>query len=231
MGERFTLIGGGDFAVEIVAYLKDLRAAAGASDWQISDIVATSAGRSADIAAMVGHMPALRANLAEVPDLRGTQLLVCIGDPVARYRVLHEIAAVSGRLASLIHPTAYVAATATIGAGSIICPMAFIGPFARVGLNCAINVHAVVGHDVILGDCTVLSPGADINGHGQTGEAAFLGAGAVISPKVQLGAFSKLSAGSVLARSTEEGFLVHGNPANGRRMFRRPQLAAGAEAI
>lgn len=230
MVQRFILVGGGDFAVEIVAYLQDQMTYAGSADWQITDIVATAPGRAGDIAAMIGYAPVLRPNLTDLPDLQGAKLLVCMGDPVVRYRVMHEIAAAGGQLASVIHPSAYVAATATIGAGSIICPMAFIGPFARVGQNCAINVHAVVGHDVILGDCTVMSPGSDINGRGQTGEAAFLGAGAVISPKVQLAAFSKLSAGSVLAQSTEEGFLVHGNPANGRRMFRRPQTAADSEA-
>lgn len=222
MPSSCVLIGGGDFAVEIATYIADLRAADPTKIGPVSDIVAGGRVRLDAFAKALGSALATHETLSSVVDLSGKLCVIAVGDPRLRLRLMQEVAAAGGKLGTVVHPSAYVAATATVGAGTIICPMAFVGAFAQIGYNCAINVHAIVGHDVTLGDCTVLSPGADINGHGSAGECAFLGAGAIVSPKVTLGAYSKLAAGSVLNRSTDEGYLMHGNPASGRQMFRRP---------
>jgi len=222
MPSSCVLIGGGDFAVEIATYIADMRAADPAKIGPISDIVASGHVRLDAFEKVLGGTPATHETLSGVTGLAGKLCVIAVGDPRLRHRLMQEVVAAGGQLGSVVHPTAYVAATATVGSGTIICPTAFVGPFAQVGSNCAINVHAIVGHDVTLGVSAVLSPGADINGHGSAGECAFLGAGAVVSPKVALGAYSKLAAGSVLTRSTDEGYLMHGNPASGRQMFRRP---------
>jgi len=222
MPSSCVLIGGGDFAVEIATYIADVRAADPAKIGPVSDIVAGGRVRMDAFEKVLGSAPAARETLSSVEDLPSKRCVIAVGDPLLRLRLMQEVFAAGGVLGSVVHPSAYVAATAVVGSGTIICPMAFVGPFAQVGRNCAINVHAIVGHDVTLGDCAVLSPGADINGHGSAGTCAFLGAGAIVSPKVTLGAYSKLAAGSVLNRSTDEGYLMHGNPASGRQMFRRP---------
>lgn len=222
MPSSCVLIGGGDFAVEIATYITDIRASGSEKIGPISDIVAGGRVRMDAFEKVLCGAPTAHETLGSVVDLQGKLCVIAVGDPRLRHRLMQEVLAAGGKLGSVVHPSAYVAATAIVGSGTIISPMAFVGPFAQVGRNCAINVHAIVGHDVVLGDCVVLSPGADINGHGGAGTCAFLGAGAIVSPKVTLGAYSKLAAGSVLNRSTEEGYLMHGNPASGRQMFRRP---------
>ncbi|MEA3262543.1 MAG: hypothetical protein U9R07_03560 [Pseudomonadota bacterium] len=222
MPADYVIIGGGDFAVEVATYLNDIARADPANAAAVSDVVAKGRIRSDDIAQIVGAMPCLHEGLETLENLQAKLVVIAVGDPQLRYRFMQTVLQQGGRFGSVIHPAAYVARTAVVGDGTIVCPMAFVGPFARVGSNCAINVHAVVGHDVVVGDCAVLAPGADVNGHGAIGEGSFLGAGAVVNPKCSLGAFGKLSAGSVLTRSTDEGFLMHGNPAAGRQMFRRP---------
>jgi len=222
MFDKFVILGGGDFAAEVAAYINDIYRALPERGTMVTDVVSSGAVRLDALTSILGTVPQIHARLDTVADLASKRCVIAVGDPRLRFRLMQEVFDAGGILGSVIHPSAYVAATATIGSGTIVCPMVFVGPFARVGANCALNVHAVVGHDVVVGDCAVLSPGADINGHGTAGDGSFLGAGAIISPKVSLGAFSKLSAGSVLNRSTEEGYLMHGNPAQGRQMFRRP---------
>jgi sugar O-acyltransferase (sialic acid O-acetyltransferase NeuD family) len=219
---EYVIVGGGDFAIEVATYLKDIWRGDPAKVATVTDIVATGRVRLNDFVRVLGSPPALHETFDTVDHLTQKVCVIAVGDPSLRYRFMQALLAIGGRFGSVVHPTAYVASTAVIGDGAIICPMAFVGPFAKIGANCAINVHAIVGHDVVVGDCAVLSPGSDINGHGGIGEGAFLGAGAVVSPKAALGAFGKLSAGSVLNRTTDEGFLMHGNPAAGRQMFRRP---------
>ncbi len=222
MPADYVIIGGGNFAIEVATYLSDIWRTNPGEAGSVTDVVAVGQIRLDDFAAILGSAPSTCEAFAEVPRLAEKLCVIAVGEPRLRYRFMQEIEVHGGRLGSVIHPTAYVASTATVGEGTILCPMAFVGPFARVGRNCAINVHAVVGHDVVLGDCVVMSPGSDVNGYGGVGEGGFLGSGAIVSPKASLGAFGKLSAGSVLNRVTEEGFLMHGNPAAGRQMFRRP---------
>lgn len=222
MRAEYVVVGGGDFAVEVVTYLGDIWRANPETAAMVTDIVAAGRVRLDDFVETLGTVPALHETFETVNRLNEKLCVIAVGDPRLRYRFMQDLLERGGRFGSVVHPTAYVASTASIGDGTIICPMAFIGPSAKVGANCAINVHAIVGHDVVVGDCAVLSPGADINGYGGLGEGGFLGAGAIVSPKVRLGAFGKLSAGSVLNRTAGEGFLMHGNPAVGRQMFRRP---------
>lgn len=217
MTDRLVLYGGGDLAVEVAAYVGDLRRDGAAV---VSDVVSNTPPRIDALEALLGVRPVWHAELNMVEDIGSKRVLICIGDAAARHRVLRQIDAAGAALATLIHPTAYVARTAAVGEGSIVAPFAFVGPFARLGRNCLVNVQCVIGHDVELGDSTVLSPGSDINGHGRTGIAAFLGAGAIVHPRVSLGAYSKLSAGSVLSQNTGAGFLMHGNPARGRQMVK-----------
>lgn len=217
---NFILIGGGDFSVEVVTYLCDFYGSALAESWLVSDIVSPSPPRIEALSDILGYAPTLHTALETVDALASKKCLICIGSASDRLAVLTALKAAGAKMATLIHPTAYVASSATLGAGSIICPFAFVGPFARVEENCVLNVRSVVGHDAIVGCSTVLSPGADINGHACTGRASFLGAGAIMNPKSQLGAFSKLSAGSVLTQIVGDGFLMHGNPAKGRQMMK-----------
>ena len=222
MSTNYVIVGGGDFAIEVATYLIDIWQMIEGDAPLVTDIVARGRIRLDEFSTVLGSPPSIHEDIVSIENLPEKVSIIAVGDPRLRYQFMREIKASGGRLGTVIHPTAYVASTATIGEGTIICPMAFVGPFASVGRNCAINVHAVVGHDVVLGDCAVMSPGSDVNGHGCVGEGGFLGAGAIISPKASLGAFGKLSAGSVLNRVTDEGFLMHGNPAAGRQMFRRP---------
>lgn len=222
MLNEYVIIGGGDFAVEVVSYLADVWRLCPSTAGSVSHIIAKDRIRLDDFVSILGMNPSCSQDFDSIPALTEKLCVIAVGDPRLRYRFMREIEARGGLLGTIIHPTAYVASTAIIGEGTIICPQAFVGPFANLGRNCVVNVHCVVGHDAVLGDCAVMSPGSDVNGHGIVGDAGFLGAGAIVNPKASLGAFGKLSAGSVLNRITEEGFLMHGNPATGRQMFRRP---------
>ena len=67
--------------------------------------------------------------------------------------------------AGVVHPMAYIAPSATIGAGAIVYPGVFIGPFAQLGANVLLNAQVVVSHDARLDNSVVLSPGARLCGH------------------------------------------------------------------
>lgn len=219
---EYVIVGGGDFAIEVATFLVDIWNEKPEQHGVVTDIVAKGNVRLDDFKKVLGSALAIHERPEEVERLREKRVVIAVGDPSLRYRFMQDFGKLGAQFGTIVHPTAYVAATAVVEDGAVLCPMTFVGPFAHLSKNCVLNVHAIAGHDVKIGECAVLSPGADVNGHGRVGEGALVGAGAIINPKASLGAFGKLSAGSVLTCEAGEGFLMHGNPATGRKMFLRP---------
>lgn len=216
------LFGGGAFAVEIASYLRDIAADGARSEGCIvTDIVDPAPSRLDDLTRILGSKPNVVSSYDKVPGLSTKRGIICVGDPAVRWKIQREIGTLCS-WQSVVHPLAHIARYAVISEGAIIPPFAFVGPFAHVGSNAALNVGAAVGHDAVVGSCAVMSPHSAINGFASLGIASFMGANATVVPKVSLGAFSKLSAGGVLRTSIGNGFLLEGNPAQGRQMFRVP---------
>jgi sugar O-acyltransferase (sialic acid O-acetyltransferase NeuD family) len=227
-GRSFVLAGGGSFGVEVATYLIDIHGTTGASDADpiVSDVVDDGTPRQADLERVVGATINVHHGFDTVENMEEKLAIICVGNAKVRRKLFDDIAATPLRFGQVIHPSAYVAATAELGQGVIICPLAFVGPLARIEDNVAVNVQAAIGHDSVLQHSCVISPNASVNGFARCGVASFVGAGAILYPGVSLGDYSKLSAGSVLARSAGDGHLMHGNPATGRQMVSRPTSKA-----
>ena len=82
----------------------------------------------------------------------------------------------------LVHPTAFVARSATLGPGSQLLPRAHVGPGAKIGHGVLVNTAAIIEHDVEIGDAAVIDPGAVVAGRAVIGSEAEVGAGAVALP-------------------------------------------------
>ncbi len=115
--------------------------------------------------------------------------------------------------ATLVHPTAFVARDATIGAGSQVLARACICTLAKLGAACIVNTAASVDHECVLGDGAHIGPGATLAGCVVVGDAALVGAGAVVLPRVKIGADAVVGAGAVVTRDVEAGWTVAGVPA------------------
>ncbi|MEN0074496.1 MAG: UDP-3-O-(3-hydroxymyristoyl)glucosamine N-acyltransferase [Paracraurococcus sp.] len=79
-----------------------------------------------------------------------------------------------------VHPTAVVAADASVGAGTEIGPYAVIGSGARIGANCIIHAHATIGPAVEIGDDCRLHAHCSVS-------HAILGRGVVLHPGARIG--------------------------------------------
>ena len=87
-----------------------------------------------------------------------------MGDNRDRRRMA-EIAESRGLIpANLVDPSAFIAPSATMGAGVYAAPFSFVGPQARVGRHVLLNVGVSVGHHSDLSDYCQLCPGARVSG-------------------------------------------------------------------
>jgi sugar O-acyltransferase (sialic acid O-acetyltransferase NeuD family) len=144
--------------------------------------------------------------------LPGDRFLLAIGIPETRRRVAEALEKRGAEFLSLIHPTAIVAATASIGAGSILCPYAIVSDSARVGRHVLLNYHASLGHDASAGDFAVLSPYASLGGNAHVEDDVFLGMHASVGPGKRVGARSKVSANSCALSNAPADSIVFGVP-------------------
>lgn len=219
---EYVLIGCGGFALEVAEYIKDLDLQLSAIEGSavVSDVVSTSYLRFDDLCSILDYSPQFQETPESVKNKSEKKVLICLGSPEARHRNFVELKRLGFTFGTLVHETAWVANSARIDEGAIVCPFAFIGAMARVEANSVVNTRATVGHDVRLGVSAVLSPHCDLNGASKCGRVSFVGAGAVLDPSSAIGDYAKVASGAVVKQKFGDGFLLTGNPAKGRQMFK-----------
>lgn len=105
---------------------------------------------------------------------------VGIGNNEFRGKLIKQLQELGYDVPLLIHPTAYVSKSASIGIGTVVEPKAIVNANTVIGTGCIISVGAIVDHDVNMGD----------NVHANAG--SITKAGATVE------SFRKLEAGEVV---------------------------------
>lgn len=141
----------------------------------------------------------------------GQHLVMAIASPAGKQRVVARLGA--ERFATLVHPTAWVSASAKVHPGAVIGVFADVSANARVGAFATVNGYGSVGHDVQLGEFSTVSGYVDLTGHVVVGAACFIGSGARVLPQVTLGEGCTVGAGAVVVRSVGPGVTLYAAPA------------------
>lgn len=144
-------------------------------------------------------------------------VFVAIGDNRVRLQRMKELIAAGATMESLTHPSAVVAASATVGRGTVLVASAVVNPFATIGDGCIINTGATVDHDCVLADGVHVSPGAHLAGAVRVGEATWIGIGAVVRQGIVIGSNVMVGAGAAVVRDIPDGDTVIGVPARSVR--------------
>jgi sugar O-acyltransferase (sialic acid O-acetyltransferase NeuD family) len=130
-----------------------------------------------------------------------------------RQRVYAAAVARGFRFTRVIHPSAIVAASATLGEGVQVLARAVVQPLARIGENSIVNTGAIVEHDVVIGSHVHVSPGCVLAGGVRIGDKVHVGVAAAVIQQVTVGAGSFVAAGAVVVANVTEGTRVMGVPA------------------
>ncbi len=157
---------------------------------------------------VVGNIDMLINSLSEE-----THVFVGIGNNHIRRELSELLISYGAKLATLIHPTAYVSDGATIEQGSIVMPKAVVNIGSVIGRGAIINTGATVDHDCTLGEYVHISPGANLAGEVFVGEWTWVGIGACVRQGITIGKDSIVGAGSVVVQDISDNVTVVGNPA------------------
>jgi sugar O-acyltransferase (sialic acid O-acetyltransferase NeuD family) len=147
------------------------------------------------------------AALSDVP------VVPAIGDNRARAQLIEWLLKRGHRLETIIHPSATVADSVKIDAGSFVSAGAIVIAEARICRGAIVNTGASVDHDCIVGEAAHIAPGVHLCGNVRIGPRTLVGVGTCIAPGISIWEDVIIGAGSTVIRDINESGTFIGNPA------------------
>lgn len=122
------------------------------------------------------------------------------------------------RLATFVHPMAYVAPSVELGPGCVIMPNVSMSPTTRLGKGCLMMAGSMMGHDNTVGDFCHIAAQAAVGSYLHIGRGVHIGLNATVRENLTIGDYATLGMGGVLTHDMGEREIWAGNPAKFLRM-------------
>jgi sugar O-acyltransferase (sialic acid O-acetyltransferase NeuD family) len=202
----YVLVGGGGLARELLDWFAPSLEGSGSGFAgyldDTGDAMAAFGSRLPHLGAIEGYTPR--------PD---QQLVMAIGSPAGKAAVAEKLKAAGAAFATLIHPTAWVSASARVDAGAVVGVYAHVSADAHAGEFVLVGAYAGIGHDASAGACCSLSGYVDLMGGVKSGQGCLFGSGCHVLPRVSIGERCTVGAGAVVVRNVPDGATVYAQPA------------------
>lgn len=144
---------------------------------------------------------------------RLSRVIAAIGQNALRRRLGMRLRAIGAQMPVLVHPSAVISPSATLGAGTVVMAGAVINASARIGCDVIINTLAAVEHDCVLGDGCHVAPRSALGGGCSIGASALLGLGACARPRSMIGDDAVVGVGAVVIGAVPNDAIATGVPA------------------
>ena len=141
------------------------------------------------------------------------EFMVGVGEPIIREKIFTKIKGKGYRLATLIHPSAFIAENAEIKEGTMISANAFISVKVHLYENVLIQPMAAVHHECKVGKHSVIGTSASMGGNSSIGDNSFMGLNSSLKQGVTVGNGSVVGMGAVVIKNVADKTTVAGNPA------------------
>lgn len=130
-----------------------------------------------------------------------------------RISMFEDLKIPDNRLATFIHPTAYIAPNVELGSGCVIMPLVAISSNTKLGRGCIVMVSASIGHDNIINEYCHIAAQACVGSFLNIGKGVHIGLNATIREHLTIGDYATLGMGAVLTKSVSTKEIWAGNPA------------------
>lgn len=156
-------------------------------------------------------------------DLRGLRptyraAAVGIGDSRIRLELLLLCAQLGFELPVIVHPSAVVSPSASLGSGTVVFAQAAINAGAVLERGCVVNTSATVDHDCRLDEGVHVCPGTHLAGNVVVGARAWLGIGSCVKHGISIGSDVTVGAGAAVVANVASGLTVVGVPARAKQV-------------
>ena len=204
------LIGAGGFARETLELVRAVNRVAPA--WDVAGFLdddPAQLGRRVDGVAVLGPSAAA----GDHPDALLCACVASPDDPLRRLRLVERLALPAERYATLVHPAAVVAASASLGPGTVVHATTVLTADVTLGAHVAVMPAVVLTHDDVAGDGATFGAGARVAGGVTIGAGAYVGSGALLRESLSVGAGAVVGMGAVVTRDVPAGEVWAGVPA------------------
>ncbi len=149
----------------------------------------------------------------EICERQGARAIVALGDGAQRKRVFEALIGRGVALATVIHPSAVLSRSVSVGRGSVVLAGSVVNPDARIDENAIVNTAASVDHDNRIGAHAQIAPGVHLGGTVAVGEGTLIGIGASVRNNITIGDWSVVGVGTVVVKDLPARVVAVGNPA------------------
>lgn len=142
-------------------------------------------------------------------------VVIAIGDPRIKKRIISKLTNTNIRFPKLIHPNVIVGDqdTVTIEEGCIITAGCILTCNILVEKHVIINLMCTVGHDTVIKRFCSFMPSVSISGEVVIEEEVYVGTGSKIINQLNVGYQTVIGAGAVVSKSLPERCTAVGIPA------------------
>lgn len=136
-----------------------------------------------------------------------------VGHGSLRVNLFEKLGIPDNKLATIIHPSAFVANNAKIEPGVMIMSNCYVGPTTRIKKCALVMANSIVGHNTTVGAFCHLSVGSVTSSYVNLGIASDVTLNATVLDKVKVGKYAVVGAGAMVIKDINEEEVVVGNPA------------------
>ena len=143
----------------------------------------------------------------------GIPIALGIGNNSIRAKLFNKTIKSGFDIVSLIHPSAIVSSSITIGKGVVIMPNVVINAKSKIGNGVILNTGCIIEHENKIDDFVHISPNVALAGNVSVGEFTHIGIGSSALQGVKIGKNNIIGGGSMVINNTEDNKKVVGVPA------------------
>lgn len=152
-------------------------------------------------------------SFADIEKIKGVQIAFGVGDNKTRAKLFEKAVNSGFEITNLIHPSAIISPSATIGKGTVVMPHVVVNAKACIGEGVILNTSCVVEHECVIEDFVHISPNVGLAGNVKVGQYTHIGIGANIIQNIKIGKNVIVGGGSMVIRNIDDSQKVAGVPA------------------
>jgi acetyltransferase EpsM len=141
------------------------------------------------------------------------RFILGIGENTVRLKLAAMVRERGGQCLTVVHPSASVSSSASIGAGTFIARNVAVNPLCQIGANVILNTSCSIDHECVVSEGVHIAPGVVLAGNVEVGKSSFIGANSVVKQGVKIGENVIIGAGSVVLKDVPDYTTAVGNPA------------------
>ena len=218
--KKVVILGAGGDGLVLAEALAQCARGAGAQEWELVGYLDDACGAEGSFEGF--RVFGLLDSWATLPrDVFFAPAIQKVRDMPRRAARIEGLGIPPERWATVIHPTAMIASSATIGRGAYIAAFCSVQPRCSIGDFATLRAGAALGHDAIVSRHAYVGPNAVMCGKTVLHTGAHLGPGAVVLDERVVGQFAVVGIGSAVTKDVTDYAVVMGNPAKRVGQVRR----------